>query len=99
MGIAVLLSAFVAQAQVPNNTALVCTVTDPSGQVDLSKVTGVNRDTKVVYAGTTNAKGYYSIPFVNPGNYDVAFEMSGLKRQQRPTWLSLSTYPSAPMWH
>jgi hypothetical protein len=79
--IAILLSAFVARAQVSNNTALVGTVTDPTGGVVAgAKVVGINRDTKVEYTGTTNAEGYYSIPFVNPGSYDIAVEMSGFKK-------------------
>jgi hypothetical protein len=65
-------------SQVANNTSLVGTVTDPSGAVVANaKVTGVNRETKVEYVGTTNAEGYYSIPFVNPGTYDVTVTLAG----------------------
>ncbi len=42
-------------------------------------MTAVNRDTKVAYPATTNAQGYYSIPFVIPGNYDVKAEMPGFR--------------------
>ncbi len=69
------------QAQLSNNTALVGTVTDPSGSVVVgAKVVGVNRDTKVEYTGTTNGEGYYSIPFINPGTYDITVSMSGFKK-------------------
>lgn len=68
-------------AQVANNTALVGTVTDSSGSVvSGAQVTGVNRETKVSYPGVTNAEGYYSIPFVAPGTYDVSVEQKGFKK-------------------
>ncbi len=68
-------------AQLANNTALVGTVTDSSGAVvPGATVTGINRDTKVQYPGTTNAEGYYSIPFVLPGTYDVAVDKSGFRK-------------------
>jgi hypothetical protein len=68
------------QAQLSNNTALVGTVTDPSGSVVVgAKVVGVNRDTKVQYTGTTNGEGYYSIPFINPGTYNITVSMNGFK--------------------
>jgi hypothetical protein len=77
----ILLSAVLGHAQVANNTSLVGTVTDPSGAVVAgAKVTGVNRETKVEYVGTTNAEGYYSIPFVLPGVYDVSVEMAGFHK-------------------
>ncbi|MBS1798623.1 MAG: TonB-dependent receptor [Acidobacteria bacterium] len=76
-----LLAPLFLHAQVADNTALVGTVTDPTGSVvSGAKVTGTNRDTKVVYSGTTNAEGFYSIPFVSPGTYDINVEMSGFKK-------------------
>ncbi len=67
--------------QVANNTALVGTVTDGSGGV-LSgvPVTAVNAQTKVIYSGTTNGEGYYSIPFVQPGTYDLSVEQAGFRK-------------------
>ncbi|CAN5761585.1 hypothetical protein BH10ACI4_BH10ACI4_11010 [soil metagenome] len=66
------------RAQVANNTALVGTVTDASGAVvPGAQVVGTNRETKVDYTGVTNAEGYYSIPFVNPGIYDIVVKMPG----------------------
>jgi hypothetical protein len=77
----ILLSPLMLPAQVSNNTALVGTVTDPSGSVvSGAKVVGTNVNTKVQYTGTTNAEGYYSIPFVSPGTYDVAVEAPGFQK-------------------
>lgn len=68
-------------AQVANNTSLVGTVTDPTGQVIAgAHVTGTNEATKVSYTGTTNAEGYYSIPYVAPGTYDITVEMNGFQK-------------------
>jgi hypothetical protein len=79
--LAVLLCSFVGYAQTANNTQLVGTVTDPSGNVVVgAKVTGVNVDSKVEYTGTTNNQGYYQIPFVLPGTYDVTVEQPGFSR-------------------
>jgi len=43
-------------------------------------VTGTNLDTKVDYTGTTNAEGYYSIPYVLPGTYDVTIDTPGFRK-------------------
>lgn len=78
---ALLISPFLLRAQVANNTSLVGTVTDSTGSVVAgANVIGVNRDTKVSYTGTTNAEGYYSIPFVAPGTYDISFEQTGFQK-------------------
>ena len=70
-----------AHGQVANNTSLVGTVTDASGAVLAgAQVVAVNRDTKVEYPGKTNAEGYYAIPFVIPGTYDVTVEAPGFKK-------------------
>jgi hypothetical protein len=75
---AVALIAVSARAQVANNTALVGNVVDASGlAVSGAKVTAVNEETKVVYPGTTNAEGYYSITFIAPGTYDITVAQSG----------------------
>ena len=76
-----LLSSLMASAQVSNNTSLVGTVTDQSGGVvPGAKVTGTNVDTKVSYTGTTNEEGFYSIPFVAPGTYNVTVEATGFPK-------------------
>lgn len=81
---ALVATAAAGRAQVANNTALVGTVTDVSGAVLAgATVTGVNRDTKVEYTGKTNAEGYYSIPFVQPGTYDVTVDTPGFKKETK----------------
>src|SRR6201994_4183464 len=68
-------------AQVANNTALVGTVLDSSGSAVVgAKVSAVEESTKVVYPGTTNAQGYYSIQFIAPGTYDITIEQSGFTK-------------------
>ena len=67
--------------QVANNTSLVGTVTDATGAtIPAAQVTGINRDTKVEYPGKTNAEGYYSIPFVLPGTYDIVVDLQGFRK-------------------
>src|SRR6185437_14418686 len=76
-----LLSPLMLPAQVSNNTALVGTIVDPSGGVVVgAKVVGVNVDTKVSYPGTTNSEGFYSIPFVAPGTYNVTAQAPGFQK-------------------
>ena len=38
-----------------------------------------NVETGETYAGTTNASGSYSIPFIKPGGYDLTVESAGFK--------------------
>ena len=74
-------SGLVSQAQVANNTSLVGAVQDQSGAPIVgAKVTAVNEGTRVVYNGTTNADGYYSITFIAPGTYDITVEQSGFAK-------------------
>ena len=76
-----LLCPLLLRAQVANNTSLVGTVTDSSGSVIAgATVTGINEDTKVHYSGTTNAEGYYAIPFIAPGTYDITVEQAGFQK-------------------
>ncbi len=78
---ALVATAAAGRSQVANNTALVGTVTDASGAVLAgASVVGINRETKVEYPGKTNAQGYYSIPFILPGTYDVTAEVPGFKK-------------------
>src|SRR5580704_14439321 len=69
------------QAQVANNTALVGTVLDSSGSAVVgAKATAVEESTGVVYPGTTNAQGYYSIKFIPPGTYDITVEQTSFSK-------------------
>jgi hypothetical protein len=77
----ILLSAVLGHAQVANNTSLVGTVTDSAGAVIVdAKVTAVERDSKVAYPTTTNNQGYFSIPNILPGTYDVTVEHGGFEK-------------------
>ena len=78
---AVGLCAIAAHGQVANNTSLVGTVTDSTGSVVAgAQVTAVDTATKVQYKGTTNSQGYYQIPFVQPGTYDITVEQAGFSK-------------------
>jgi hypothetical protein len=62
---------------------LVGTVVDPSGRaVAGAQVRAVDEATKVTYTGTTNASGYYSIQFIQPGTYDLTVDGSGFKTEK-----------------
>src|SRR6478735_321941 len=75
-----LLLATSAWAQLASQTALVGTVTDSAGLVvPGALVTAVNTGTKDTYEATTNAEGYYNIPFVRPGRYDVTVTLTGFQ--------------------
>lgn len=74
------LSPLFLRAQIANNTSLVGTVTDPSGNVlPGSKVSAVEVNTKVHAEAVANAQGYYAITFIQPGTYNVTVQMSGFK--------------------
>src|SRR4029450_10194468 len=73
-----LLLATSAWAQLASQTALVGTITDSGGLVvPGAQVVAVNAGTKDTYEATTNAEGYYHIPFVRPGRYDVPITLTG----------------------
>jgi hypothetical protein len=76
-----LLACGAASAQVANNTSIVGTVADESGNVVVGvKVAAINEGTGVVYPATTNGEGYYSIGFLLAGTYDVAVEHPGFAK-------------------
>jgi hypothetical protein len=75
-----LLLATSAWAQLASQTALVGTVTDSAGLVvPGAQVIAVNVGTKDTYETTTNAEGYYHIPFIRPGRYDVTVTLAGFQ--------------------
>jgi hypothetical protein len=78
---AFILSPLAGPAQVANNTALVGTVTDQTGNLVVgAKVVATNVDTRAEYPATTNQEGYYSITFINPGIYDISVENTGFRK-------------------
>ena len=75
-----LLLATSAWAQLASQTALVGTVTDSGGLVvPGAQVVAVNLGTKDTYEATTNAEGYYHIPFVRPGKYEITITIQSFQ--------------------
>jgi Carboxypeptidase regulatory-like domain/TonB dependent receptor len=75
-----LLLATSAWAQLASQTALVGTVTDSGGLVvPGAQVVAVNLGTKDTYEATTNAEGYYHIPFVRPGRYEITITIQSFQ--------------------
>jgi len=74
-------AAIPSRAQVANNTSLVGTVTDGSGQaVAGAKVTAVNVATNDHYSATTNEEGSYAITSIREGTYTITVERSGFAK-------------------
>src|SRR5919108_1390859 len=46
-------------------------------------ITGTNTATNVVVTSITNDAGLYTLPYLVPGKYAVAFELAGFKRHVR----------------
>ena len=75
------LAAMLSFAQVANNTSLVGTVTDASGQtVAGAKITAVNVATNEHYSATTGEDGSYTLTFVREGTYTITVERAGFAR-------------------
>ena len=71
-------------AQNRSTAEMVGTVTDPSGAVAPGvKITVQNVATKVVVQTQTSAAGYYDVPALPPGSYDVTFENPGFQTVKR----------------
>src|SRR5215472_4729040 len=71
-------------AQTTGANTIVGNVTDTSGAViPGAKVTVVNTDTNFHFEGQTNQDGYYYVPYLRPGVYNVTIEAQGFKRYVR----------------
>src|SRR5581483_1709606 len=71
-------------AQTTGAATIVGTVTDSSGAVvPGAKVTVVNTGTNFQFSGVTNQDGYYYVPYLRPGVYNLTIEASGFKRYVR----------------
>ncbi len=81
----VLLAMAAANAQEASRTGtLTGFVSDPSGaSVVGAKLKAVNTDTGFTSEGQTNETGRYSIPFLNPGPYELRVEASGFRGHVR----------------
>src|SRR5229473_4351379 len=78
-----LLAASSAYSQAVNAT-LLGTLTDASGGVvPNAKVTITEVNTGVSRTAQTNESGNYTFPDIQPGNYTVAVEVTGFKRERR----------------
>lgn len=60
-------------------------VTDPTGTVvPDAKVVVKNADTGIRNESATNEQGYYTFPFLNPGNYELTVQKPGFRSATRP---------------
>ena len=77
-------ASFLASAQTTGTATLLGNLTDSSGAVvSGAKVTVVNADTSFTSSTVTNNEGYYFVPYLNPGTYQLAIEAAGFKRYVR----------------
>jgi hypothetical protein len=59
-------------------------ITDPTGMAAPgTEVTIVNTETGVGRSATTNEQGYFTVPFLIPGIYDVSAQKAGFKSVER----------------
>ncbi|MCC6365402.1 MAG: TonB-dependent receptor [Bryobacterales bacterium] len=71
-------------AQTTGSATVVGTVSDSTGAVIPGvKVVVVNTETSIQTEGTTNSEGYYYIPYLRPGTYNLTIEASGFKKYVR----------------
>jgi hypothetical protein len=74
----------VASAQTTGTATLLGYLTDPTGAVVAgAKVVVVNTDTSFTSNTVTNNEGYYFVPYLNPGTYQLSIEAAGFKRYVR----------------
>ena len=68
-------------AQVANNTSLLGTVTDATGNVIVgASVTILNEGTNETFTVVTNNEGYYAVKFIRPGTYDLTVQQQGFDK-------------------
>ena len=85
-----------AVAQNLTNGAVSGTVTDPTGAVIANAtVTLKNRATGALQTTHTNTTGYYTFPFVSPGDYAVAVTSSGFQTVTKNVSVALNTNSAA----
>src|SRR5437016_1680433 len=79
-----LLVAFAAYGQTTGAATIVGTVSDSTGAlVPGAKVTVVNMETGFTFDGRTNNEGYYYVPYLRPGIYNITIEAQGFKKYVR----------------
>jgi hypothetical protein len=68
-------------AQVANNTSLLGTVTDATGNVVVgAKVTILNEGTNESFSVISDDQGYYAVKFIRPGTYDLTVQQQGFDK-------------------
>src|SRR5882672_4510048 len=71
-------------AQTTGSATIVGTVTDTTGAViPGAKVAVVNTETGFHFDGLTNSEGYFYVPYLRPGVYNLTVEGSGFKKYVR----------------
>src|SRR6266700_681626 len=82
--VALVLLTSAAHAQTTGAATIVGTVTDTTGAViPGAKVVVVNTTTGFKFDGVTNSDGYYFVPYLRPGVYNVTIEAQGFKKYVR----------------
>jgi len=80
---ALLLGVQTAFGQVPTTT-LTGTITDSTGAVVVgAEVTVTNVDTGVKRSAMSNESGFYTVPLLPPGAYDVQVQLSGFRKVEQ----------------
>src|SRR5207244_13607438 len=70
--------------QTANTGTLAGIVTDPTGSiVSGAKITAVNTATGFTSEGQTNETGRFSVPYLNPGRYELRVEAPGFRSYHR----------------
>src|ERR1051326_2488429 len=76
-----LLSATAGSGRNTGAATILGNVTDTSGAVvPGAKVTFINTETNFHFEGVTNQEGYYYVPYLRPGIYNVTIDAAGFKR-------------------
>ena len=78
--VALLLSFSAASAIAQTTAEIVGRITDVSSAVvPNAPVTITNTDKKVTHAATSNDQGYFTVANLDPGNYEIAVQVTGFK--------------------
>src|SRR5258708_17868498 len=85
--IGLLAAALIAQgasAQTTGAATILGTITDTTGAVIPGvKVTVIGTETGFHFEGVTNNDGFYYVPYLRPGTYNVTVEAAGFKKYIR----------------
>jgi hypothetical protein len=77
-----LLALFVISAQTTGLSTIVGTITDTTGAViPGAKVNVTNIETGFHFEAVSNQEGYYYVPYLRPGAYNLTVEAAGFKKQ------------------